>query len=341
MRGDGASTRVISTSADGQVNKLEFTGLDGLLYYEINLGNSVSTKHLYLGRSKLVDVEGSSVTYYHSDPTGSPLAATAADGALLWRTSYRPFGEKLAGATTKNQQWFTGKPFEDKIGLSYFGARWYDSVLGRFMAIDPVDWVDSNPVHSFNRYAYANNNPLRFVDPDGRLYEAVVAERTQQAIANALIGGVARAVAARLLSNPLTVAIALAAYQNSLPDPYGNIDNSQNAGGVAVLNCNSAILERNLTEATGVVKGRFESSHHVVAVKDNRAEEARNILHNAGMSVNDPNNGLFVNTPYHRKMHTRAYYDAVNTALRGASTYQDVAARLSVIKAGIISGTFP
>ncbi|WP_353327250.1 DUF4329 domain-containing protein, partial [Chitiniphilus shinanonensis] len=60
------------------------------------------------------------------------------------------------------------KPFEDKIGLSYYGARWYDPTLGRFMAMDPVDWVAGNPVHSFNRYAYANSNPLRYIDPDGR-----------------------------------------------------------------------------------------------------------------------------------------------------------------------------
>ncbi|WP_353324618.1 RHS repeat-associated core domain-containing protein, partial [Chitiniphilus shinanonensis] len=60
------------------------------------------------------------------------------------------------------------KPFEDKIGLSYYGARWYDPTLGRFMAMDPVDWVAGNPVHSFNRYGYANSNPLRYIDPDGR-----------------------------------------------------------------------------------------------------------------------------------------------------------------------------
>jgi len=53
------------------------------------------------------------------------------------------------------------------LGLSYFGARWYDPELGRFTGIDPVD-VDENNPHSFNRYAYANNNPYKYVDPDGR-----------------------------------------------------------------------------------------------------------------------------------------------------------------------------
>ena len=168
---DGAGTRALSVG-NGQ-SKLEFTGLDGLLYYEKNLTTGASTNHLYLGRKKLVDVESNgTATYFHSDPTGSPVAATDAAGKLLWRASYKPFGDKTfgAGAQTpiKNQQWFTGKPHEEATGLSYFGARWYDPVIGRFTAVDSVDWQESDPTHSFNRYAYGNNNSFRFVDPDGR-----------------------------------------------------------------------------------------------------------------------------------------------------------------------------
>jgi hypothetical protein len=40
-------------------------------------------------------------------------------------------------------------------------------MLGRFMGMDPVGVNDTN-LHSHNRYAYANNNPYRFVDRDGR-----------------------------------------------------------------------------------------------------------------------------------------------------------------------------
>ncbi|QLI81214.1 RHS domain-containing protein [Chitinibacter fontanus] len=168
---DGAGTRVLSIG-NGQ-NKLEFTALDGLLYYEKDLNTGASVNHLYLGRQKLVDVESNgTATYFHNDPTGSPLAATNATGGVIWRANYKPFGDKAfgAGAQTpiKNQQWFTGKPHEEATGLSYFGARWYDPVLGRFTAIDPVDWNEADPTNSFNRYAYANNNPFKFTDPDGR-----------------------------------------------------------------------------------------------------------------------------------------------------------------------------
>jgi uncharacterized protein RhaS with RHS repeats len=44
-------------------------------------------------------------------------------------------------------------------------ARYYDPVIGRFYSNDPIGFKS---VHSFNRYSYANNNPYKYVDPDGR-----------------------------------------------------------------------------------------------------------------------------------------------------------------------------
>jgi len=106
--------------------------------------------------------------YYHNDLAGTPLAATDASGNLLWRQGYKPYGERLdPKAPAEQQPWFTGKAHVEAAGLSYFGARWYDPQLGRFMGVDPRGFDEAN-VHSFNRYAYANNNPYRFVDPDGR-----------------------------------------------------------------------------------------------------------------------------------------------------------------------------
>src|SRR5690606_11027111 len=44
---------------------------------------------------------------------------------------------------------------------------YYDPMLGVFLSVDPVTAYD-NPVSQFHRYRYANNNPYRFTDPDGR-----------------------------------------------------------------------------------------------------------------------------------------------------------------------------
>jgi len=105
-------------------------------------------------------------TYYHTDGLGSVIAASNESGALLWRKEYAPFGEQLDSTGEQEKLAYTGKEHDDVTGLTYFGARYYDPHLGRFMGVDPVGFVDSNPM-SFNRYAYVNNNPYKYVDPDG------------------------------------------------------------------------------------------------------------------------------------------------------------------------------
>jgi len=52
-------------------------------------------------------------------------------------------------------------------GLVYMQQRYYDPLIPRFLSVDPIT-AYSNPVGAFNRYWYANNNPYRFTDPDGR-----------------------------------------------------------------------------------------------------------------------------------------------------------------------------
>ncbi len=105
--------------------------------------------------------------YYHNDTAGSPIAASDETGSLLWQESYRPYGERMLKPSAANTQWFHGKQLDLDTGMQDFGARNYDPILGRFLSIDPVDFSDKN-IHSFNRYAYGNGNPLKYKDPDGR-----------------------------------------------------------------------------------------------------------------------------------------------------------------------------
>lgn len=141
------------------------------------------------------------VTYFHNDISGSPMVATDAAGNVVWKESYRPYGDKLrnepASSNGTNKIGYAGSPFDASTGLSYMGARYYDPQIGRFMGIDPVGFQEDN-IHSFNRYAYANNNPYKFVDRDGRLpvlaYAAyVVAVRASVYLAQRQAGAIAAA----------------------------------------------------------------------------------------------------------------------------------------------------
>jgi RHS repeat-associated protein len=112
-----------------------------------------------------------------NDPTGTPLAMTDALANKVWEGDL-PFGEKYAvGGAIDNNRQFIGKEKDIETGLDYFGARYMDVGVGRFLAPDPVQVVDvaSGEVNStilgdpqrLNVYGYGLNNPYRYVDPDG------------------------------------------------------------------------------------------------------------------------------------------------------------------------------
>jgi RHS repeat-associated protein len=64
----------------------------------------------------------------------------------------------------------TGKERDQESALDYFGARYYRSALGRFTSADPLSGTVLHILNPqrWNMYAYAVNNPLFYVDPDGR-----------------------------------------------------------------------------------------------------------------------------------------------------------------------------
>jgi RHS repeat-associated protein len=60
---------------------------------------------------------------------------------------------------------FTGKVLSEDIGLIYFGVRWYDPEVGRFITVDPAD-------DGGNWYEYCGNDPINYVDPEGEFRNA-------------------------------------------------------------------------------------------------------------------------------------------------------------------------
>jgi RHS repeat-associated protein len=109
------------------------------------------------------------------------VAKTNQAGALLSRTRYEPYGATAAG-TNPTGIGFTGHVNDADTGLVYMKQRYYEPLAGRFLSVDPVT-TDANTGGHFNRYVYANNNPYKFKDPDGR------APRVDDGLSDARIGG--------------------------------------------------------------------------------------------------------------------------------------------------------
>jgi len=120
---------------------------------------------------------GTPVTHhYHLDHLGTPRRVTDQNDRTVGFHDYYAFGPEASGGVTEpaaSSLQYTGHE-RDKWGgaegldtLDYMHARYYSPVMGRFLSVDPVLGDPGEP-QSWNRYTYVANNPLRYIDPDGR-----------------------------------------------------------------------------------------------------------------------------------------------------------------------------
>ena len=104
----------------------------------------------------------------HIDNRGRGGAAGPPAGEFRPPASGGGQGGRSAGTTPTTYR-YTGQRSEATIGLYYYGARWYDPALGRFIEADTIVPEPGNP-KALDRYAYVYNNPLRYADPTGHGY---------------------------------------------------------------------------------------------------------------------------------------------------------------------------
>ncbi|MFQ3189206.1 MAG: RHS repeat-associated protein [Paraglaciecola sp.] len=151
--------------------EIEIHNDDGKLMW-LKDANGVEHKKVYLGSNLIAQYNHGTATnrYMHFDALGSVIAKSDSNKSMTYE-HYHPFGEKVENpAGTENKQWYAGHSFDDELDIIYMQARYYDPVIGRFYSNDPVGFRD---IHSFNRYAYGNNNPYKYIDPNGMASEPI------------------------------------------------------------------------------------------------------------------------------------------------------------------------
>ncbi|MHB1132680.1 MAG: RHS repeat-associated core domain-containing protein [Chloroflexota bacterium] len=112
--------------------------------------------------------QGGELFYLLSDHLGSTSATVRPGGGDLRETWYGPWGNtRLSLGSPPTDNLFTGQKLDASTDLYYYGARYYDPSLGRFLSPDKVD-PDSKSPQTLNRYSYVSNNPLKYVDPSGK-----------------------------------------------------------------------------------------------------------------------------------------------------------------------------
>lgn len=134
--------------------------------YEANSTGEATYVYGPAGRlAKRTTISGEiNVYYYHTDHLGSTRLVTDENKNIVVAVTYHPFGEP---STEEGEEdfLFSGKEV-DSTELVYFGIRYYDPEIGRWITRDPLRGGIDSP-QSLNRYSYCMNNPVSFIDPVG------------------------------------------------------------------------------------------------------------------------------------------------------------------------------
>jgi len=161
---DGDGGRIKRTTPDDE------TIFIGSLY---EITNGISKNHIFMGDTRIataISLEAET-QFYHGDHLGSSADITDDEGKIVLHTEYMPYGETYIQEGDEDATFYlyTGKLFDSSTGLYYYGARYYDPEIGRFTQADTIVPDPANP-QAYNRYGYANNNPIRYNDPTGHSF---------------------------------------------------------------------------------------------------------------------------------------------------------------------------
>jgi RHS repeat-associated protein len=162
---DGMRTKKIGPSGE---TRYLYDG--GAVLMEYNAAGQTSHKYNYgYHLLSLTAVDGAlrNNQFYLVDALGSTANLANTDGNLVQSYRYDAWGRVWESVgTSTNRRQYTGHYRDDETGLDYFGARYYDSEIGRFISQDAYLGEAATPP-SLHRYLYAYSNPLRYVDPSG------------------------------------------------------------------------------------------------------------------------------------------------------------------------------
>jgi RHS repeat-associated protein len=147
---------------------------DGKLLAEYDHNGNCIRDYIYAGNRLIAEYKPQTgeYFYYMTDQINSTRIITNGSGNVVFSEAYGPYGDvqKTWANTYDPKLKFSGKEREGYSDLDYFGARYCDHKSFRFNSVDPViNKLEAlyNP-QLWNLYAYCRNNPITYLDPDGR-----------------------------------------------------------------------------------------------------------------------------------------------------------------------------
>jgi len=125
---------------------------------------------------KLVGVNTSNgVYFYHRDILGNITGIFDSEGDYVVKYNYDAWGVPTQTITQgcesldviHNPFMFKGYFYDEETGFYYLKSRYYAPVIGRFISMDAITYMDVNSFNGVNLYSYCNNNPVMYADENG------------------------------------------------------------------------------------------------------------------------------------------------------------------------------
>lgn len=176
---DDNDQRVVITIQGGTKTEFVYSGRKVIAEYDNGASpSSPSREYIYgavgpnrgLGPDLIAKIDSNGTQYYHQDHLSVRLM-TDSTGNKIGEQGHYPFGEQWYASNTTTKWVFTTYERDlgtgNNSGLDYAVARFYNSRVASFCSVDPIEGRPDDP-QSWNRYSYAENDPINMVDPSGK-----------------------------------------------------------------------------------------------------------------------------------------------------------------------------
>jgi RHS repeat-associated protein len=132
---------------------------------KVDYGGGELTKLYVYGPTGLLAVNDNGGWFFLlKDHLGSTRVVLNENNNVVSSYDYMPYGGIMRSRVNTDIAYqFTGQEYDTELGLHNFRARLYDSDLAMFYAVDPAG-------QTYSPFAYSGNNPVIYVDKDGRIF---------------------------------------------------------------------------------------------------------------------------------------------------------------------------
>lgn len=134
-----------------------------------SVNNQLMAYYYYDPQGQVVGFRSGNILYrYHHNLRGDIVSVEYKNyGTIAGQYHYDPWGKLISSHGMDQPFRYAGYYYDKETGLYYLKNRYYSPTLGRFLTKDSLKYVNQKVPETINLYAYAYNNPVIFIDPNG------------------------------------------------------------------------------------------------------------------------------------------------------------------------------